>query len=228
MQELIPESSSENSLTHEQWQNSQENEAAFWLSQKSQNNLEQRQRNDYYRGLLEDGCDIAKRFFEQDFSDKVIVDVGSGPEGILHVLEAKRKIAIDPLMDIFFELGYEVNSDNVEMLCMTGEEFSLDEPADVIVCLNAIDHTRDPDATVKNIGRNLKTEGEFLLLTDMRKPDQLDDYHKIPVDICDIQNWILFDKNCQNTGLEIIEEHVFPHQKGNPVMQYIAWCRKYS
>lgn len=214
----------EGCLTSEQWEDSQKNELWFWQTQKK-DNLEQYHRNDYYRGPLEDGSDIAQEFFLRDFSDKLVIDVGSGPQGILHVLKAGRKIAIDPLMDKFIEQGYEVNANDVETLSMTGESFVLDEPADIALCLNAIDHAKSPKDVIKNIYMNLKIGGDLLLITDLRTPDKLDCYHKLQITEEDVNSWMLSDGD-EYMGLEIIEWHNFPHQPGNPLRQLIIQCRK--
>jgi len=135
-----------NKLSELEWKDSQQNEAWFWKEQKKSGNLEQRQRNVYYRNVLEDNCEILRNFFDFNvLDDKVLVDVGSGPEGILHVLDGKRKIAIDPLMDEYKSLGYRITDNNVECICCDAESIAeLDLTADVVFCLNALDHMQDP------------------------------------------------------------------------------------
>lgn len=208
------------SLTVEQWQDSQKNEAWFWQTQ-SQGNTEQKQRNHYYRNLLEDGCEIAREFFEQDFSASVIADIGSGPEGILHVLQAKRKIAVDPLMDKFLEQGYEVDDNNVECICEQAETFMLPEKADYVVCLNAIDHFHLPKEALRNIHRNINDWGELLLITDLRTEDKVDCYHKLCLTEEMLHDWVGY---C----FEVWLWHNFPHQAGNPLRQIVTRCVKKS
>jgi len=186
-----------------------------------QDNLEQRQRNVYYRGLLEDGCTISRDFFAQDFSQSSIFDVGSGPEGILHVLECPCKIAVDPLMDVYRDQGYPIEFNHVTTICRTGESFDLGTEVDYALCLNALDHCRDPQAVVANISRNLKVGGEFLLLTDLRTAEHMDGLHKLVVTEEMVRNWL-------NPHFDITQWHVFPHQAGNPVMQLVVRCTKAS
>ena len=209
----------ESCLTIEQWQDSQKNEAWFWHTQK-EDNIEQYHRNTYYRNLLEDGCSVSKDFFEQDFSDFVIVDIGSGPQGVLHVIHAKRKIAVDPLMDKFIEQGYDVEGmDGVECICAQAETFKLNESVDFAVCLNAIDHFQSPETAIENIARNMKTGGELLLLTDLRTEDKIDCYHKLCLTEETLYEWM-------NKTFEMWQWHNFPHQTGNPLRQIVTRCLK--
>lgn len=205
------------SLTVDEWLDSQNWEATFWQSQKVIGNPEQFQRNTYYRGLLEDGCSIARDFFAQDFSNMTIVDIGSGPMGILHVLKAKKKIAVDPLMQHYRDtLRYDVESDDVICVCEMAEGF--EEEADVILCLNALDHMQWPEMAIANIYRNLVIGGKFLLITDLRTPEQLDVYHKLPFSQANVAKML--------KDFDVEKIHNYPHQAGNPIRQLIVQCKK--
>lgn len=208
----------EDCLDNTQWNHSQMHEGFFWHYQAEQGNIEQKQRNHYYRNLLEDGCEIAKDFFQRSFLDSVIVDVGSGPEGILHVLHAQRKFAVDPLMDKFAE-EYDVWNNSVEAICARGEDFELPEKADIALCLNAIDHCQNPQLVIANIWDNMKPAGELLLITDLRKPDECDCYHKLCITESNLHRWL-------DEYFDIWLWHNFPHQAGNPIRQLIARCVK--
>ena len=214
---------SKNCLTAEQWTLSQLNETGFWKSQKAVNNLEQQQRNRYYRGALEDSNTIAMDFFAQDFTRFSIMDVGSGPEGILHVLKAEFKLAIDPLMLIYLAQGYKIGANNVMWLNAEAETFiPCINPLVPIVydyscCLNALDHMRDPAKAIENIAKF--TQDEFLLITDLRTENQLDVYHRLAVNEKEVLSWLkLF--------FTISDTKNFPHQAGNPVRQLIVRCKK--
>lgn len=205
-------------LTTEQWRDSQKHEASFWQTQ-AKGNIEQKQRNHYYRNALEDGCEIAMEFFAEDFSESVIADIGSGPEGILHVLKARRKIAVDPLMGTFRQQGYDVEGDDVECMCSSAEIFQLPEKADYIVCLNAVDHFQSPRDALKNMKNNMADQGELLLITDLRTEDKLDCYHKLSLREAILYEWV-------TSYFEVWLWHNFPHQKGNPIRQIVTRCVK--
>ena len=213
-------------LTATEWNDSQKNESHFWKAQKVVNNIEQTQRNCYYKGLLEDGCDIAKRFFEKDFSNSSIADIGSGPQGILHTIDAKLKVAVDPLMNEYREQGYDVDANNVVAKCRPAEHLFSGTITtcwlwqfDYIVCLNALDHMKDPKEAIANMAMCMMCGGELLLITDLRTPEQLDAYHKLSVTEEDVLSWL-------DPFFEVLEYNNYPHQAGNPIRQLIVHAKK--
>ena len=219
----------ESCLSEEQWNVAQEYEAQFWSFQKGQDNREQCERNNYYRNVLEDGCSISRDFFAQDFTEFTIMDVGSGPEGILHVLDAKFKLAVDPLMSTYIEQGYKVGADNVWWQAEAAEDFYPytipGNPVffDYALCLNALDHMRDPAMAIKNIAEYLEPGGELLLITDLRIEELLDVYHQLVVTEDDVLLWL-------EPYFGIVEKELINHGDGtiNILKQLVIRCRKYS
>ena len=219
----------ESCLTEEQWSESQKNEAWFWKTQKDQGNLDQYHRNNHYRNVMEDDSVISRDFFAQDFTESTIMDVGSGPEGILHVLDAKFKLAVDPLMSTYIEQGYKVGADNVWWLADAAEDFYPytipGNPVffDYALCLNALDHMRDPAMAIKNIAEYLEPGGELLLITDLRMEKFLDACHQLVVTEDDVMSWLEPD-------FGIVEKELIGHGDGtiNKTKQLVIRCRKYS
>lgn len=210
-----------NNLSSEEWKDSQENEFSFWKWQFSIGNIDQVQRNVYYKNIMEDNCDIFFNFFNTfNFDKKTIVDVGSGPYGILHVIDAPCKIATDSLMDNYRQLGYQVDSDNVESMNINIEDLSLlgVQFADVVFCLNAIDHVQNPKKGIEEIFSIMKIGGLFLLMTDMRQEGQTDSCHKLVVNESDILEWV--------KKFKIIRKAIIPHGAGNPIMQFVGIFQK--
>ena len=210
----------EATITESQWLDSQAHELGFWKAQFEQGNIEQKQRNHYYRNVMEGGSTLFRDFFrDHDFTGEVLVDVGSGPEGILHVIEgAARKVALDPLMHGFRDIGYRVDAHGVEAACLRGEAVFLPTGiADAVFCLNVLDHTERPEQILSEIRRVIKSGGYLLLMTDMRTLEQLDAYHKLALTHGQLLEWLKeYEGECE----------VIPHQAGNPVMQFVAVCRK--
>lgn len=219
----------ESCLTKDQWQDAQKNELWFWKTQKDIDNLEQRQRNDYYRNVLEDGCTILRDFFAQDFTDSALLDIGSGPEGILHVLDAKYKLAIDPLMSGYIKLGYDVGANNVWWSNDDAEEFyPYTQPGnpvffDYALCLNALGHMRCPAEAIKNIAEFLVAGGELLIITDLRIKELLDCYHQLVVTEEDVMLWL-------DPYFEVMDKQIINHGDGtiNILKQLVLRCRKLS
>ena len=209
-------------LSEEKWLDSQKHELGFWQKELKINNLDQAQRNKYYLSKMEGKCDLIKRFVEStDLKDKVVMDLGSGPQGILHVLDCKIKIAVDPLMDKFREIGYNIGENGVNNYTMKAEEISSEfsDSVDVIFCLNSIDHHQNPKLVVEECSKCLKKGGHLILLTDTRLESQLDDYHKLPITVDYVDTWL-------SGEFLILEKQVFPHGVGNPILQYIVHAMK--
>ena len=214
-------------LTEQQWAESQKNEAWFWLSQKAQDNREQYHRNNYYRNVIEDDCIILRDFFVQDFTESAIMDVGSGPEGILHVLKAKFKLAVDPLMSTYIKQGYHVGANNVWWLTDAAEDFyPYTVPGnpvffDYALCLNALDHMKDPAMAIGNIAKFLNPGGELLLITDLRIAELLDPYHQLVVTEANVLSWL-------QPYFEIVEKELVRHGDGtiNILKQLVIRCKR--
>jgi SAM-dependent methyltransferase len=209
-------------LSEDLWKDSQKNELYFWESQFKKNNEDQVQRNAYYLSKMEGHCDMIKRFVEENkLEDKTVMDLGSGPEGILHVIDCKYKIAVDPLMREFRSLGYDISANGVNAYTLKAEdlfEHFGEDYFDVIFCLNSIDHHQDPKLVIDQCYKVLKPGGHLILLTDTRLPEQCDAYHKLPLTKDYIDTWL--------GEYLILESQVFPHGPGNPIKQYIVHALK--
>lgn len=202
-------------ITEAQWTDSQKHELGFWKAQFEQGNPEQKARNHYYRNTMEADCNLFKDWFAgHDFTGERLVDIGSGPEGILHVIGgAKWKVAVDPLMQRFVEIGYDVDADKVDPWSV----LPTDDDIDVAFCLNVLDHTQEPAKILSEIWRILKPGGYFLFMVDMHTQENLDCYHKLALTQEQLLDWL---KDYDG------EYEVIPHQAGNPVMQFVAVCQK--
>ena len=98
----------------------------------------------------------------KDFKDKIIVDVGAGPQGWMEDIKAKERIAIDPLMDKYDAKGWKLKEKNYLHLISEGEKLPiLTGYADVVFCFNALSHTRNPLQVIKEIYRILNKDGLF-------------------------------------------------------------------
>lgn len=207
-------------LTWKQWNDSQKNEAHFWNVQKNLGNEEQKRRNQYCRGIIEDNCNICKDFFAQDFSKLKIIDIGSGPEGILHVINAACKVALDPLMDEYEKMGYAIDANGVLPYSAMAEHAAFGRISyDCAICMNALDHMKNPQIAIQSIAEILRDGGQLLLTTDLRTDQQLDCYHKLPLKQIEVESYLA-------QYFTIHRSANIAHQAGNPVRQFIAWCIK--
>jgi SAM-dependent methyltransferase len=104
--------------------------------------------------------------------DKTVVTLGCGCTGDLTAWPAAVKIAVDPLLYTYQQLGMIADdlpgtaatfclSVGVENLCL------LDDCADLVLCRNALDHMFDTRVALQEISRILKSNGAFFLSVDV-------------------------------------------------------------
>ena len=100
--------------------------------------------------------------------NKKILEIGSGPTGIVNVLKGKR-YAIDPLMDLFLS-----NCDlpkQIKYIRGKGEDLPFaDKFFDIIFCLNTLDHVDSPYKILKESYRCLKKDGLFFIALNCYSP----------------------------------------------------------
>ena len=203
-------------LTREEWLDSQRNEAGFWQAERGKDNTEQQARNAYYRDVA-----FPEYFRDRSFAGLTLMDVGSGPQGILHAIDgAGKKLAADPLMPKFKAMGFPLDANGVTPVTCEAERLSerFKGTVDVAFCLNVLDHTRDPQRVLQEIQAALKPGGDLLFLVDMKTPEQLDAYHKLSLPEEALRKLL--------AAFEIQDVRILPHQDPNPVQQFVALCRK--
>ena len=98
---------------------------------------------------------------ENTFDGQVVVDIGCGPIGSLHSFKAKMKFGIDILARSFQPFG--INCHDMIYLSAPAEDLPfIDDFADTVISLNAIDHVDDYQGALVEIHRILKPNGLFL------------------------------------------------------------------
>jgi len=103
------------------------------------------------------------------FKDKIVVDVGCGPLGILRLYNAKLKFGVDHLINEYSRIGYKLLNHDIVYLCCKSEEICLiDGYADFVISRNALDHVDDFYKTMDEIHRILKRDGELIFAVDLR------------------------------------------------------------
>ena len=196
-------------ITAEEWEDSQKGEARFWAGQVANGNTEQRNRDGWYR----DVCFPAV-FGAYNFKGKYLIDLGSGPEGILcSIPEAGCRVQVDPLFGEFERQGFKHPQ---RVACMTAACESVPLPAgrfDVVFCMNMLDHCQDPAAVVKEAAQLMRHDGMFILCVDMRPPELIDRMHKLRLTAPVILEWM------EAAGLTCGWRPV-PHQTGNAAVQF--------
>jgi SAM-dependent methyltransferase len=144
------------------WQRAQESERAYW---------EESFRDEpAFRRMCLSFYPVYKEILGRnniDTSDMKVLDVGSGPYGLVSVIAGARKYALDPLMEYFQKKVpagfYEEN--NIIPVTGVGENLKLkDKCMDLVCCINTLDHADCHLCIMEQANRVLK-EGGYLLLS---------------------------------------------------------------
>ena len=110
---------------------------------------------------------------EQDWlEDRTVVTIGCGCTGDLSFWPAERKVAVDPLLCVYQQLGMLIRDrpDTSPTLHLSVGIESLpllDAFADLVLCRNSLDHMLNPEEGLKQIARILKPDGTFFLSVDI-------------------------------------------------------------
>ncbi len=105
-----------------------------------------------------------------------VLEVGCGPHGIGLFLGEGEVVALDPLADLYDRaFAWAREGANVRTVRARGEELPFaDGSFDLVISDNVLDHTRDPQAVVREIARVTKPGGVFYFALNVhRLPFQL-------------------------------------------------------
>ena len=144
------------------WDRAQEGQRDFWLKERTRRTEgDPEKRRDFWNEYL----DVIRRHRPFQPGDRVL-DVGCGPAGIITAVEDFcERYGVDPLMD-FFGGEYEL-SPAIHYSQQQGETLDFEDGFfQAVACVNVLDHTRDWQAVLREIGRVLAPGGCFLLELD--------------------------------------------------------------
>lgn len=134
----------------------------YWLSLFRQ----QGNSSDWARTVFERYC----RLFgltEESFQGQIVIDVGCGPLGSLHYFKAKAKFGVDILAK-YFSFFPISEHDMIYLGCPAEELPFLDNFADVVLTVNALDHVYNFEQAIREIHRVLKPGGRLLAEINLR------------------------------------------------------------
>jgi uncharacterized protein YbaR (Trm112 family) len=101
--------------------------------------------------------------------DKVILEIGSGPLGLIACFPHKVGVAVDPLMPSFVPYMREHWQPSPLRIAALGEELPVRDGAfDAAVAINCLDHTLEPDRILSAVMRALKPGGYFFLMNNVK------------------------------------------------------------
>jgi len=143
-------------------------EAHYWIRNKKKI----KDRGDRLSGL------ISKYVPSEAYN--VVADIGCGPRGgIFEVNKYLKMYAVDPLWRKYEKNKVDTANKAVVRVCDTAENFKLSELADLIVSINALDHSGNIYKSIHNIWCNTKDGGIFFLHLHLRTKKELDEIHKM-------------------------------------------------
>ena len=109
-------------------------------------------------------------FKADEFAGKTVVDMGAGSYLRTRFFEGARIHAVEPLANEYLEQIHWcelVYADVVHAVSAEQRINELDGAADLVVCINVLDHTYDPGAIVEHVHGYLREGGQFLLSVDL-------------------------------------------------------------
>ena len=104
-----------------------------------------------------------------DLENRVVVEVGCGPAGIIPYLNNTTTIGVDPLIDEYKKI-WDLSNDKVKYICSEIETFKIDIKADVVICWNVLDHVSNIEAATKKLFDILKSNGELWFMVNLEDP----------------------------------------------------------
>ena len=156
------------------WHLAQKGEKKWW-----ENWLKEHQNDDAWLRMVLDYFNLNEN---QDLADKVLVDIGSGPIGILTKLKAKEKIAVDPLPIMSLDK-------TIKRIKVPGEKIPLpNESVDCIFIYNVLQHVMSPQKVLEEGARILKKGGTFYLLEQLNLPTNKLHPHSLKLEM--FEKWI--------------------------------------
>jgi len=177
-----------------------------WLPKKFRWYLSQKVEKIAWKGWLKKNLStmdkkwlgMVLRYFELEgkngFKNKTLVDIGSGPIGILTRLKAREKIAIDPL-------PIDSIDASIKRIKALGEEIPLNSKvADCVFLYNVLQHVMSPERVLNEGMRILKPGGTFYMLEQLNIPIDPIHLHSLKLE--------MFDKWISRNNFKIIKKTI--------------------
>ena len=157
----------------ERWDRAQEYEQGFWQSIAEEIARDSVERIDFYRwraGELEKRLSRLGLEWLLDGSCRIL-ELGSGPIGVIGYLPGRERIAVDPLNRFYSTSEHltKLRNPAVTYLDSQGEDIPLETGAyQLVIMENCIDHTQDPEKVMSEIVRLLEPGGVLYMTVNAR------------------------------------------------------------
>jgi SAM-dependent methyltransferase len=203
------------------WRKAQEYERRHW-QQVAENIASKQVDLDWYAWKVRQ---LQKKFLSKiphiNIEEENILEIGSGPVGIIAFLGGKRRCAIDPLTN-FFEKNPILTrrrDKNVEYFQGNGESLPFgDGDFSFVIIDNVIDHTDSPGDVLKEIFRVLAPGGYLYLMVNVHTRWGIIIRHLMEMFLIDTGHphsytQISARQLVNSTGFDICHEEIADHKK---------------
>ncbi|HYT83150.1 MAG TPA: methyltransferase domain-containing protein [Gemmatimonadales bacterium] len=157
------------------WQRAQRYERGYWESLATRIADGSVSQLDWYRWRAEQLVLRLRSLYLEHLTDgrARVVEVGSGPVGVVGFFPASERVAIDPLEPYYAgnatltalrDPAVEYRQGSAEALPCESERY------DLVIMENCIDHVRDVQAAMRELRRVLSTAGTLYLTVNCRTP----------------------------------------------------------
>jgi ubiquinone/menaquinone biosynthesis C-methylase UbiE len=157
------------------WKEAQSYEKSFWqnIVKKAQTGQDVLS---WYDWRARNFMEMVKKAFPNtppSFSSAKVLEIGSGPIGIVSHLDAAECVAIDPLCKFYSSQPelLKYRNDRARYLNGKGEDLPFEADAfDLLIIENVIDHVQNIEAVMNEISRVLKSDGILYLTVNLHPP----------------------------------------------------------
>ena len=157
----------------ERWDRAQQYEQSFWQSIAEEIARDSVGRIDFYQWRA---GELKKRLSRLGLDSVLdgsrrILELGSGPIGVIGYLPGRDRVAVDPLNRFYSTSEHLTRLRNPEVtyLDSQGEDIPLETGAyQLVIMENCIDHTQDPDQVMSEIVRLLEPGGTLYMTVNAR------------------------------------------------------------
>ncbi len=103
--------------------------------------------------------------FDTDYSlfkGKCILEIGCSPYAVIHdITQAEKRVGIDPL---YYSWRKLYRSGSANMVQGYGEHLPFKNGSfQCVICINTLDHTREPSLVLSEVNRVMRTDGILIL-----------------------------------------------------------------
>lgn len=161
-------------MNSKRWEIAQRYEKEFWKegSDKFASNAEEQSNwHTWYAWKVSKfEEELSKSKHEIDRNNCRVLEIGSGPIGLVTYLKWGERYAIDPLGDFYKENQSlsKLRNSKVHYLTGTGENIPFtDDFFNIVIMDNVLDHVLAPDLVLKDVYRVLSKNGLFYIMVNI-------------------------------------------------------------